>query len=251
MTPIGPRLLLTPLQVAGNAVTIADEWRATPLNNVFAWAAVTQLVLCVWLWARRPARRPWWQLALLGFAAFCALWMWRLVPLGAVAATPLLAAAVQERLSARREPFARRERSRLVAGTVALALVGALACAGTTGSGAARYPGDLARVDTALDGLSPGTVVFTDFGISGWLLWRHPDLTPVADLRGEIYAADHLTAYRHALGVEPGWQDFVHDTRSRAALVEDDSALGDALQARLGWTVTAADGDFVLLEPSP
>jgi hypothetical protein len=251
LTPLGPRLLTTPFQVAGNASMIADEWRPTPLNNVFAWAALLELLLVVWLWARRPGVRPWWQLALLAFAAFCTLWMWRLVPLGAIAVTPLLAMAVQERLTARRESFGRRERSRLVVATVALAAVGALVCAGPSGSGAARYPGDLARVDTALDALPVRTVVLADFGISGWLLWRHPDLAPVADLRGEIYSPEHLTAYRQALTVQPGWQDFVRDTGARAALVEEDAALGDALRARLGWTVTARDGDFVLLEPAP
>jgi hypothetical protein len=249
LTPIGPRLLATPFQVAGNAMTIADEWRATPLNNVFAWAAVTQLLLCVWLWSRRPAHRPWWQLALLAFAAFCTLWMWRLVPLGAVAATPLLAMAVQERQTARREPFNRRERSRLALGGLVLALVGAVVSAGPVGATAARYPGDLGRVDTALAALPARTVVLADFGISGWVLWRHPELAPVADLRGELYAPDHLTAYRHALTVEPGWQDFVRTTGARAALVEDDSALGDALRGRLGWSITASQGDFLLLTP--
>jgi hypothetical protein len=251
-TPIGPGLLATPFQVAGNASMIAEEWRPTPLNNVFSWAALVELLLVVVIWSLRPARRPWWQLALLGFAALATLWMWRLVPLGVIAASPLLAGALQETLSARREGFSRGERRTLVLGCVALLAVGGLVCASPRGSGAAREPGPMGQVGTALTALPARTVVLDDFGISGWLSWAHPDLTPVADLRGEIYAPAYLTSYRKALAVEPGWQSFVDSTGSQVALLQDDSALADALTHRLHWTTIATSKDFVLLRrPSP
>ncbi|MGO4343459.1 hypothetical protein [Pedococcus sp. 2YAF34] len=248
LTPLGPRLLLTPFQVAGNASTIADEWRATPLNNVFAWAALVQLLICVVAWSRGCRRPRLWELALLAFAAFCTLWMWRLVPLGSIAATPLVAAALQSGLTARREGWTRTERRGLVAFCAGALVVGALASAGLGGK-AAAYPTGMAPIDTALAGLPRHSVVLDDFGVSGWLLWAHPDLTPVADLRGEIYDHAYLADYTSTLRVEPGWQDFVARVHPDVALVARDSALGDALEHRLGWHRVAATHDFLLLAP--
>lgn len=248
LTPLGPRLLLTPFQVAGNASTIADEWRATPLNNVFAWAALVQLLVCVVAWSRGRRRPLLWELALLAFAAFCILWMWRLVPLGSIAVTPLVAAAFQSGLTARREPWTRTERRGLATFCAGALVVGALASAGLGGK-AAAYPSDMGPVDQALGRLPRHSVVLDDFGISGWLLGAHPELTPVADLRGEIYSSEHLAGYTSTLRVEPGWKDFVARVHPDVALVARDSALGDALVHRLGWHRVAATADFVLLAP--
>jgi hypothetical protein len=247
VTPLGPALVLTPFQVAGNASRIAEEWRATPLNNVFAWATLLQLLLCVVLWSVRPRRRPLWQFVLLGFATFCALWMWRLVPLGSIAIAPMVAASLQDILTARRESFSRLERRGVALFCAGLLALGALVAAGR-GDDAQVYPLDMGRVDTALSELPDGTVVFDDFGISGWLLWAHPELTPTADLRGEIYDSTYLTHYTEALTVEPGWQDFVARTKADVALVADDSALAGALVHRLGWTQVASTKEFVLLQ---
>jgi hypothetical protein len=249
-TPLGPGLFLTPFQVAGNASMIADEWRATPLNNVFSCAALMIVLACAVLWARRPSRRPWWQLALLGFAALCTLWMWRLVPLGCIAAAPLLAGALQEHVGARREPFVKGERRALAMGSAGLLALGAVVCATPAGATAQAYPGPMGSIDHALARLPDGTVVLDDFGISGWLLWTHPQLVPVADLRGEIYSRDHLVDYKDALAVKPGWQRFVNATDPQVALLSEDSALADALVHRLGWTTMAKADDFVLLEDS-
>ena len=247
-TPIGPALLLTPFKVAGNASTIADEWRATPLNNVFAWAALIQLLICVVAWARGGRRRRLWELALLAFAAFCTLWMWRLVPLGSIAAAPLVAAALQSGLTARREGWSRVERRALAAFTAGLLAVGALASV-ALGGHAAAYPSNLAPIDRALADLPARSVVLDDFGISGWLLWAHPGLTPVADLRGEIYDHAYIASYTSTLRVQPGWQDFVARIDPDVALLAEDSALADALVHRLGWREVASTHDFVLLAP--
>jgi hypothetical protein len=252
ITPLGPRLLLTPFEVAGNASMIADEWRATPLNNVFSWSALLAVISCAVLWSLRPTRRHWWQLALLAFAAACTLWMWRLVPLGAIAAAPLLAAALQEHLATRRESFGRGERRGLLISTALLLAVAAAVSATPRGTNAQHFPGPMVAVDGALRSLPADTVVLDDFGVSGWLLREHPDLTPVADLRGEIYSRSHLTAYRDVLQAKPGWQHFVRRTGSEVALLERESPLADALVNRLGWTTMASTDDYLLLRrPHP
>jgi hypothetical protein len=249
LTPIGPRLLLTPFQVGRTALMVADEWRPTPFNNVFSIAALAMVLLCAVLWATRPRPREPWQIAALAFGALATLWMWRLVPLGAIAVAPLLAQSIQERLSAARERVTRSERRALTGAATGLALAALLVSSGPLGAVASRYPEGVAPVDRALSELPPGTVVMDDFGISGWLLWAHPELTPVADLRGEIYGARHLARYRAALAGEPGWHDFVVATRAGAALLQQRSPLSDALVHRSGWVPVASTEDFVLLEP--
>ncbi len=91
-------------------------------------------------------------------------------------------------------------------------------------------------------------MVLDDFGISGWLLQEHPHLTPVADLRGEIYSHDYLASYRDALAAKPGWREFVDSTDPQVALLTKDSALADALTHRLHWTPLVSTRGFVLLQ---
>jgi hypothetical protein len=178
--------------------------------------------------------------------------MWRLVPLGCIAAAPLLGGALQEHLSARREPVTATERRWLLVGTAALLAVAAAVAASPLGTSAQRYPGDMGSIDQALDSLPRHAVVLDDFGISGWLLREHPELTPVADLRGEIYSRSHLSTYRDVLRAKPGWQQFVQRTRSEAALLDRESPLADALVNRLTWTTMASTDDYVLLRrPAP
>ncbi|SES43723.1 hypothetical protein SAMN05216199_3650 [Pedococcus cremeus] len=247
VTPLGPSLALTPFEVADKATMIAEEWRATPLNNVFSWAALSMVTACAVLWVVKPRKRPLWHIALLSFAGFCVLWMWRLVPLGCIAAAPLLAGGLQSLTTAGRERLSTREVRALAASVAVLTVIAAGMCATPIGRQAQHYPSRLDAVDMEMDALPAGTVVLNDFGISGWLLWRHPSLVPTADLRGEIYSNAHLRAYVDALEAKPGWRAFVDETGAGAALLTKDSALADALTHRLRWTSEASGGNFVLL----
>jgi hypothetical protein len=247
LTPLGPALLLSPFDVAANAAGVAEEWRATPVNNVFALVALGMGVgtALLWLLARhRP--RPWEGAQLVLSLAFT-LVMWRLVPLGAILAAPLLASALQEVIGRPREGWTRRERRAVAASWVGAVAVAAVVAAGPGGASAQQFPGDLGPVDSALAELPDGTVVLDDFGLSGWLLWKHPSLKLVIDLRVEIYSPEYIATYRRAEKVEPGWQDLLRQTRATHAVLKTDSALGAALQQRLGWTSAAVVGDYELL----
>lgn len=251
-TPLGPRLLTVPLDVAGNAAWIAEEWRATPLNNAFAVTTLGMLLVTAVLWVRRPQSRPAWHYGLLALGVGMTLWMWRLVPLGCIIGAPLFAAAVQERLGRPAERRGVHEvRGVALAALAAVALAAGVA-AGPKGEQAQTYPGPMQRISDRLAELPAGTVVLDDFGVSGWLLWEHPDLKPVVDLRVEIYGADYLRSYIGAERVRPGWQDYVRSTGARFALLEVKSPLGDALLHRAGWTEVTRQGRFVLLQaPAP
>ena len=247
LTPLGPALLLTPFDVAANAAGLAEEWRATPVNNVFAIAALGMGVATPLAWLVTRHRPRVWELAQLTLSLGLTLVMWRLVPLGAILAAPLLATAIQPLVGRAREGWSRRERRAVLASwAAALALATALA-AGSAGATAQQFPGKVGAVDSALAELPAGTVVLDDFGLSGWLLWKHPTLEPVIDLRVELYSPEHIAAYRRTERVEPGWQDLLTETRPAYAVLRTDSALSGALQDRLGWATVATGGDYTLL----
>ena len=247
LTPLGPALLLSPFDVAANAAGVAEEWRATPVNNVFAIAALAMGTGTAFLWLLARYRPRLWESAQLLMSLSLTLAMWRLVPLGAILAAPLLATALQAAIARPREGWSERER-RTVAASWALALVlGAGIAAGPGGAAAQQFPGDVGALDSALADLPDGTVVLDDFGLSGWLLWRHPSLKPVIDLRVELYSPEHIDTYRRAEKVRPGWQDILVQTQATHAVLRTDSALGAALQQRLDWSAVAQGGDYELL----
>jgi hypothetical protein len=252
VTPLGPSLLGTPFEVAGNAAGIAEEWRATPLNNIFSIAAMAMVVgtALLWLWTRR--RPPVWKAVLLLTSMGLVLAMWRLVPMGSIVAAPLLADALGA-VGHRPEPRTRTERKVVAVTWAVFVLLAAALSLSPAGERAQQFPGNLAGVDRALDALPAGTVVLDDFALSGWLIHEHPDLVPVADLRVEIYSADHLHSYVRTERVEPGWEQLLATTGARHAVLQSDSALATALQQRLAWTVvattdnTATHDNYVLL----
>ena len=98
-----------------------------------------------------------------------------------------------------------------------------------------------------LSAIPAGTVILCEDDKSGWLLWAEPQLAPAIDIRTEIYSHAHLAAYVRTMAVEPGWQDFITQTRSRYALVADRSPLAIALRERLGWHALGKDSGYVLL----
>lgn len=247
LTPLGPALLLTPFDVATNAAGLAEEWRATPLNNVFAVAALGMGVATSLAWLLTRHRPRPWELAQLALSLGLTLVMWRLVPLGAILAAPLLATALQPLVGRAREGWSGRERRAVLASWAAAVVLATALAAGSAGATAQQFPGNVTAVDSALAELPAGTVVLDDFGLSGWLLWRHPSLRPVIDLRVELYSPEHIAAYRRTERVEPGWQDLLTRTRPSYAVLRTDSALGAALVDRLGWSTVASSEEYVVL----
>jgi hypothetical protein len=132
--------------------------------------------------------------------------------------------------------------------TAASALVAALVCATPAGSASSAYPVGMARIDRALAAVPARSVVMDDFGVSGWLLWTHPELAPAADLRVEIYPSGYLRQYIDAGNGKPGWQSFLTHIDARYALLDKTSALSDALVHEQHWTTMASSSDFVLLQ---
>jgi hypothetical protein len=248
-TPLGPELWLAPLRVAGNASWIADEWQRTPFDVPASMVAAAIALASAGLHVRRqPAAL--WEYAHLAMAVVMLVWMWRLVPLAAILMAPVLTAGLHRRFprGARRIPHG----DRLGRALAVICLLGAagVVSLGSEGTSASLYPADMKAVDETLDCEPAGQVIFNDFGLSGWLLWRHPRFVPVADLRAEIYSRKHMERFYVAEAVGPGWQAVVRDSGATLALLQTDAPLARALVRDSGWEVAASSpGGLLLHDP--
>jgi len=243
LTPVGPRLLLTPFEVSSNAAQFVQEWQPTAVRDIFAAVTLAMIALALLPWMRGRSARPWWQIALAGTAVVCTLAMFRTIPLGSIIAAPLLASALQEQRGHAATPLSRRGTSAWVGLVVAAALV----AAPIAGAVAQRPSGWPEGLRPQLAAIPAKTVVLNDFGAGGWLLWAEPHLTPVIDLRSEIYSIEYIRDYRRTEEVRERWQAFLDRTRPQYALLKAQAPLTAALRERLRWSTVGEDADYVLL----
>jgi hypothetical protein len=243
LTPVGPRLLLTPLEVSSNVSQFVQEWQPTDARNLFAAVTLVMIALALLPWVRGTSARPWWQVALAGSAVVFTLVMSRTVPVGAIIAAPLLAASLQEQRGHPAAPASRRA----TAAWVGLVTAAAIVAVPITGAVAQRPGGWPEGLRPQLAAIPARTVVLNDFSAGGWLLWAEPQLTPVIDLRSEVYSKDYIREYIVTRDVQAGWQTFLARTRPGYALLRAGAPLTVALREQLRWTTVGEDADYVLL----
>jgi len=244
LTPVGPRLLLTPFEVSSNAAKFVQEWQPTDARNLFAVITLGMIALALLPWIRGTSTRPWWQIALAGAAVVFTLAMFRTVPIGSIIAAPLLASSLQEQRGHQAAPLSRRGTLAWL-GLVAAAAIVAVPIAGTLAQRPSGWPEGLRP---QLAALPARTVVLNDFAAGGWLLWAEPRLTPVIDLRSEIYSMDYIREYKRTEEVRAGWQELLARTKPRYALLRAEAPLTVALREQLKWTTVGKDADYVLLK---
>lgn len=244
LTPVGPRLLVTPFEVSSNAARFVQEWQPTDARNFFAAVTLGMIALALVPWIRGTAALPWWQIALAGTALICTLSMFRTVPLGSIIAAPLLASALQKQRGHPPTPLSRRGAS----AWMGLVAAGAIVAAPIAGAMAQRPLGWPDELRPQLAALPAKTVVLNDFAAGGWLLWREPQLTPVIDLRSEIYSTEYISDYIRTQEVRAGWRDFLDRTKPGYALLKSNAPLAAALREDLHWMTVGKDADYVLLK---
>jgi hypothetical protein len=243
LTPVGPRLLLTPLTVGANGSDFVGEWQPTSIRDPYAILALAMLAVVLLAWIRSRSVPPWWQIVLAALSLVSTLAMTRTIAVGAVLAAPLLAQALQQHLRTSVEPVTRRD----VLGWLALVLAAAVIAVPVSATIAQTPVGVPQGLRPQLSAIPAGTVILCEDDKTGWLLWAEPQLAPAIDIRTEIYSHAHLAAYVRTMAVEPGWQDFLKSTRSTYALVATESPIATALHERLGWQPLGTDSGFVLL----
>ena len=243
LTPVGPRLLLTPLTVGANGRDFVGEWQPTSIRDPYAILTLAMLAIVLLGWIRSRAVPPWWQIALAALSLVSTLAMSRTIAVGAVLAAPLFAQALQQYLGTSVRPATRRE----LLGWHALVLAAAIVARPLAGAIAQTPVGVPEGLRPQLSAIPAGTVILCEDDKTGWLLWAEPQLAPAIDIRTEIYSHAHLAAYIRTMAVEPGWQDFITSTRSTYALVASSSPIAIALRERLGWHPLGTDSGYVLL----
>lgn len=249
VTPAGPSLLLAPLAVSGYT-RFVSEWDPPQLASPPVAATLALLTVVAITWVRSGRRVPWPLLFVWVVALGWALAYTRTVAIAAAIAAPLVVGVVSRALPPEPlEPPRHASRRRRVEWltVVASAVLGAGLAAAVLPA-TTRIPDRMpVGLDSALDSLPKGTVVLDEYGLGGYLRYRHPDLVPVIDERTELYAVDYVEAYLNARGAKAGWTDFLQRTGAQAALVPTESAIADALPRTLGWRSLGVSGDYVLL----
>jgi len=241
LTPVGPRLLLSPFAVEGITQFIT-EWAPPSIQNGSPAATAVMIAVVALIWAR-GRQVAWTHIGLLLLATCWALLSVRTVTLGAAISAPLFAAALQSLLPSRVQKITRREVVALGGWLVVCLTVVALLLPGST-----RTPASVPNaLNASLDRLTPRTVIFNDYALGGWLLWRHPSLEPVIDGRAEAFPKAHFDNYIKTSKVSAGWERFLKTTNSTYALVREHSPLATALDERLHWRSLGQDNGYVLL----
>jgi hypothetical protein len=243
LTPLGPRLLLSPLVVDKNAGNFVGEWQSTSVHNPVAVLTLAMLGLVLLSWFRMGRKPPWWQIGLLLTGLVATLAMTRTIAVGAIIGAPLLANEIQLYRSRPVGETTRQARSAWIA-LILTALVAAAPLSWARAQDPVSVP-DRLRPQLAL--IPPGTVVLAEGDIGGWLFWSDPQVRLVLDPRIEIYSAAHVRAFVSAMATAPGWRQFVDRTGARYALVVTGSPIATSLIERAGWTQIGEDAGFVLL----
>jgi hypothetical protein len=244
LTPVGPPLYGA-IAAVGSRRSYFVEWQQLSL---FSWEALGLVVLVVAVlvgWWRRGSVAST-EVLLLALAVALAVWSRRTVPVAAAMLAPLAAGALQS-LAGRRTPVDRRERL-TVAACVAAAVAVLAVVVPFTSSDPPDYP---AWVDRELSTLPAGTPVLDDWGLGGYLMWRHPQLDLMMHGYGDTFTTAELDRNQRLLGLRPGWENDLRESGARVAVLRP-SALADALADREGWTVVHSSPDLVMLQaPEP
>jgi len=163
------------------------------------------------------------------------------VALGALTAAPLLATL----WPVQREDVQPSRRAELV--SLGAAVVASLTLAGLVLPSVAAQPLQPHGLDQQLDRLPRGTVVYDEYSLGGWLLWRHPQLAPVIDPRVEVFDLAYVQRHVATLAAGPGWDTAIADSGATYALVPDAAPLSAALLRSGEWTALGTDAGYVLL----
>jgi hypothetical protein len=248
LNPVGLGVLEAPFAVHGTSQFIV-EWQRTQLTMPAAVCGILMITVTGAVWGMRRPTATLTRWLLLATAVF---WLWyatRTLAIAGLVTAPLLANALEALVAGgtlpRREDtrrLGRRETALLlVAAAVAVLVVGVRAPT------VARDPGKVpTRLDAALDALPPGTRVFNDYLLGGWLTWRHPDLNQYVDGLVTPYPPSHVQDYVTAVDRSAGWYAVIERSGARYALLRSDSVLASALEEH-GWVSGGTDAGYVLL----
>jgi hypothetical protein len=248
LTPVGPRLLLTPFTVSSQGREFVQEWMPSSVRSPHVLAALL-LLFVAWLgWLIMRRRPPAWQIALWLAAVALALSMERTVAIAAMGALPLACTAAERAVSGGTPWVAERSARLLWAGSAILGIALAAPMAAARAGAPAGVPTAL-RSELAL--LPAGSRILVDSDTSGWLMFFAPHLRPVYDLRVESYSPRQVRGYISMTSAQPGWPAKLSASGATTALVREDAPIREALMSQAGWQELGHDAGLVLMAEHP
>jgi len=166
LTPVGPRLLLTPLTIGSNGSDFVGEWQPTSIRDPYAILTLAMIAVVLFGWIRSRAVPPWWQIALASLSLVSTLAMSRTIAIGAVLVAPLLAQAIQQYAGERVRPVTHRATRGWLALVVAAAVIAIPISTAVAGTPVGVPEG----LRPQLSAIPAGTVILCEDDKSGWSL---------------------------------------------------------------------------------
>ena len=228
LTPVGPQLLLAPLQVRKVASYI-QEWQPAPWSSLPFIALGVLLVLVALGWFAGRRMPPTSHLLLTLLALVLGLSARRTVGIAGISLVVVAAAPLQRFLPRAREAWSGRE----LAWSGVAAMVGVAAAGVVIWSLPSPLAGYPATAFRQLGSVAKGSAVCVEYETGSWLLWRHPGLVPSVDGRTELYSPAQLElALRFTNGAAGSDELLRQATGCRHALVHTRGAASALLDRR-------------------
>lgn len=241
LTPVGPKLLISPLLVSG-ATGHITEWQATSFRSPVSWGFGLMLALCLLSFARGRSPSTTELVAVVALAAF-GFAAYRNTGVASVLLLPVIASRLLE-LSGHVK--SRLELPRILLLSSAVVTVGLL---GLLYSRQDVVPdGSPNRIASALSRMGDVRVL-APYNQAGYIREFGGDGVRVAiDGRADRYGEKQIGIHLALMDGQEDWRAALADANPDVVVLDTRRALDDLLIEN-GWTVTVRDGDFALLEP--
>lgn len=260
--PVGPRMILYPLQTVSIGVlrTYIQEWQSPNFHQLqmqpFLWMVILLMVTLA-VSRRTPHATGLLLVAVFTYLGFDAA---RNIGLFAVVTAPVLARHLEAWVEPMRARFQsqRQVPERLARSFNLLLLV--LVALGAVARIATQLPDSVNRqaiaqtmpvgaIDFVQSQHPPGPL-FNSYNWGGYVLWRlYPDYLSFVDGRTDLFNDDILNSYLAAWSGKPSWKVLFETWGIRLVMIEPDAPLASVLQAH-GWQVLYRDSVSVVLAPA-
>ncbi len=249
INPVGPKLLVFPIELLGKAETLSfiDEWRPPDYGDLAPKLLVLMAGLSVLaLLARHRRFRAF--LPLLVFTGLALTSARNVAPAGIIvmaAVAPALAGLGGDLGQERRRFF--RTVGVVLGALTLLVAVGTLRGPQTD---LAFYPTDAVDWMEANDLVGPDVRVISRDYVGNYLEARYVDMPVFMDDRYDMFPVEVIDDYRALYRGDEGWEQIAERWDADAVLWNTDADLVEELTSSAGWRVAYEDDNWVLVVPA-
>ncbi len=246
LTPVGPKLLLSPIGFA-EATKQIQEWQPTNFHNGVSIALGVLVAAAVLAWVRGSRAVSHSEIIYVGAITAFALFSMRDVPPAGILLAPVVLRRLETTIPRPDRSGSRREHRLVTAATGLLLSFGFVA----TVAQVVRTPTLPASVPVNLAAQiahSPGPHrVLDDYNASGAVIfWGGPHTQVAIDGRADRYGARYIADYSKLMLTTGDWEEQLANLNPNYALLDAQVPLVRELTQR-GWMILGFEGKWVLL----